>query len=300
MEKKSGYQPRGKNTEILNWLLKRVQSVPYSVSGRWAFYQCVEELGMAKSMSKDLGRLTGRARKARWNGWAPWTLRDDTRQLIQSGGGFADIEEWIDEIKKISPTYEKFSMQDSYVVVMFEAEAMRSQFVYYVSPYHIPMAPFKGDPSIDYKWRIAKFLSDLQVEYGKKPVTILYFGDYETDKNSGSRARGMTIPISALKDIEPWFYELQMKRGVDEEDLSRITFERCGLNKAQIEEWNLPSNPERPGEYQWEALSDDRAGGLIVESLKKHLNVGAILEVEEKEKADAERWRVFMNEKWRN
>lgn len=296
--KRNKYAPRKKTADILNWVLAKVEAVPYQVTVRWAFYQCVQELGLQKHDYSNFKHWLSRARKTFWNGWAPWLLIDDTRDLIKLGNGFDSFEDWVEEVKNIKPKYEKFSTQDNLMMIWFEAEAMRSQFMYYAAPYYVPMAPFRGDPGIEYKWRIAKFLDKLDEEFGPKPIIILYFGDYETDKETGSRAKGFTIPLDALKDIRPWFYELQLRRGVKEANLTTLDFKRCGLNENHIEEWDLPMNPERPGEYQWEALSDSRAGNLITDSIKNYWKMGPIQEIEKREKEDQERWKTFIDDNW--
>jgi hypothetical protein len=179
---------------------------------------------------------------------------------------------------------------------------MYSQFAHYVTPLRIPLIPFKGDTSINHKWRIAEYLASLYAKY-QKPMVALYFGDYEPFKDRGSRAKGITIPLSALKDIKQYLARLLVKKGffkdmrVSEvaEAINKIlTFERVGLNQEHITRWGLPENPERPGEYQWEALSDDQARELILGSIQKHWNIDAIKELEKRENEDASKWQEII------
>lgn len=301
------YNPRPETAELLNWLLEEIQSVPYEVTLRWAFYQAVQKKGMLKSDYARVKQYAADARKNFWNGWSPTTLVDDTRTIEKNGTGFDDFEDWLAAMKKYEPRYEIYSKQDSIVMLWFEAQAMQRQFEYYASPYRVDFAAFKGDTSINHKWKIAEFLARLYKRY-RKQIIILYFGDYEPDKNSGSRAKGLTIPKSAYNDIAVWLVSilaewniLEVKegqiyeKGGDQIPLSDIIhMKRIGLNPEHIQEWHLPENPERPGEYQWEALSDEQAGGLITEAIESFWDVLAVRENAEQENNDARKWvRMF-------
>ncbi len=292
---KRKYNPRPETAELLSWMLEEIQSVPYEVTLRWAFYQAVQKKGLLKSDYGKVKQYAAEARKNFWNGWNPTTLVDDTRKIEKRGHGYDDFKDWLNAMKEKEPVYEIYSKQDTIVTLWFEAQAMSRQFEYYASPYRVSYAAFKGDPSINFKWVIAQYLADLYKRY-RKPIVILYFGDYEANKNSGSRAKGLTIPQHAFHDIAGWFLGILerdevIKREDWEEDLSKvIRMERIGLNEEHIDEWDLPENPERPGEYQWEALSDEQAGNLITESIQRNWSTEAVNKNTEVENEDTKRW----------
>lgn len=233
-----GYKPQPKQIEILNLALEIINSVPYIPSTRWAFYQIVQRGKIAKKDVHNFDHWLSRARKSFWNGWAPDTLSDSIRHAIIRGLPHPMIPAQPDRIKD----------QKYYVELWFEARAMENQFWYYTKEYYVTMVPFGGDASIAYKWEIAKRLEGRHEQY-HKPIVILYFGD--CDK------KGFMIPESALNDIRDWCI-------VDFE------FIRCGLTLEQAKKYRLPENPERLGQYQWEALSDEQAGELILSNLKKY------------------------------
>jgi len=66
-------------------------------------------------------------------------------------------------------------------------------------------------------------------------------------------------------------------------------FIRCGLNLDQVNLYNVPENPEKPGDYQWEALSDQAAREIITGSIGQYLRQDAIMEIELQERK-AESW----------
>ncbi len=301
-ETTSNYNPSPETAKVLNWMLEEIESVPYGVTLRWAFYQCVQKLGLVKSDYGKIKSYAARARKEFWNGWRPDTLVDDTRTIYKAGHGFQNIGDWLNSLRKEEAIYEVFSRQENIVIIWFEAQAMYSQFEHYTSPYRIPLAPFKGDTSIRHKWDIAEYLAELYKQY-RKPIIILYFGDYEPHLDRGSRGKGITIPLNALKDIRKWFLiHLVWMEVIDSENneemqrqmkehLEALKFVRVGLNKEHIDKWRLPENPERPGEYQWESLGDEPARELIENAIQEYWKPGVINETIDREERDTTKWQ---------
>jgi hypothetical protein len=263
----SQYKPKEGRAEILAWCLDRVRSIPYKVTARWLFYRLVQERGFKKTEYKNFLKWTSRARKAFYRGWAPDTLVDNTRQAHKRGHGYLNVDDWMSSLKHERCVLDKYVTQENIVEAWFEAEAMCSQFSHYTGPYHVTLRPFKGDASIEYKWRIAKDLENL-ARYGK-PIVILYFGDYDP--------KGLEIPENALRDIRAWFPQ-------------PFKFIRCGINKEHISQLQLVERPEKPGAYQWEALDESAAQHLILDNLNKYWSLGAIERVREQEEQAAKLW----------
>lgn len=263
------YNPCPRVAAFLTKALEFVRSVSYPVSTRWDFYQMVQFAGLTKSDYRSFTKWTARARKSFYNGWRPDTLIDDTRGIEHHGSGFDNAEEWLERMKEQKPYFDKNNDQDVIVQVWFEAQAMIGQFQFYTKPYHVSLVPFKGDPSIHFKWTIAKRLENIASWYPGKPIMIKYFGDLDP--------KGLEIPENALKDIRAW---------------CRVPFEfeRIGLMTEHVERWNLPDNPEKPGQYQWEALPDEGAKELIVGALAPLIDVRAIKRVQKREAKVHEHW----------
>jgi len=238
--------------------LELVESVPYKVSLRWAFYALLQE-GFYSKKSDYLAwkALCARYRKQQKRGWHPTALADDTRARIYRTGGHRSVESCLDNlvgavVDGVSFDLDHFFEQRNYVELWFEAKAMAGQFKHYTDD--IDLVPFGGDPSIPFKWEIAQSLSRDERHY-RKPIVVLYFGDYDP--------KGLEILGSAVADIAAW---------------SHADFEviRCGLTLEQIERFGVPENPGKPGEYQWEALSDEAAKKIILGSLAEHIDLDLI------------------------
>ncbi len=287
------YNPHESTARVLNWLLPKVKEVPYKVPLRWAFYRCVQEMGLAKDKYDNFGDWVTEARRRMYNGWMPDTLVDDTRPIYMRGFGYDSFEDWFKTMKDENPMYHKFANQDYLPMVGYEARAMHRQFDHYLKPLHIPLAPFGGDPGPPFKWAVAKKLNAMLRKFPEKSVVLLYFGDYEPIQKTGSRGKGIRIPLDALKEIRPYFHAHQ-RAWRPEEDVVDIEFVRCGLNPEHIEKYDIPENPDRPREYQWEALDDKDAKEVIMESIDKYWDSDALQEVEGEETEDQDDWKTIL------
>lgn len=269
---KKPYKPRDETASILDRAWYHVQSVNYRVSTRWVFYRLLQDgVYSDKREYNKLKDILSDARKRFYNEWRPDTLADDTRRLIFRGAGYRDEKSLIEEmpatvadsIGEISHLFK----QDKYIEIWFEARAMSDQFSYYTSG--ITLCPFGGDPSISFKWDIAKNIENVY-KVLQKPVTILYFGDLDT--------KGKIIPISAAIDIQTWC------------DVP-FDFQICGLNKEQVKRYNVPENYEKPGDYQWEALTDEQAADIILSSIKRYIDLDLIESYKMANEALKNKWR---------
>lgn len=268
------YNPRAEVAAYLAEALKFVKSVPYDVSTRWDFYQMVQFAGLVKRDYARFKKWTAHARKSFYDGWAPDTLVDDTREIEQHGVGFDNANDWVEKMRDEKPYFDKNRGQEVIVQAWFEAQAMIGQFQHYCKSYHVSLVPFRGDPSIYFKWTIAKHLENIASWYPGKPILIKYFGDLDP--------KGLTIPDSALKDIWAWCKV-------------PFEFERVGLKKEHVKRWNLPDNPEKPGQYQWEALPDEGARELIVGALAPLIDTDKIKRAEKREDRVHKRWREALD-----
>ncbi len=273
-----GYKPQVEQAIILDRAYDLVESVPYKVTARWLFYRLLQEAYFkAKEAYKSkFLPLLSKARKCFYKKWTPETLADDTRVAVIRGDGFTSEVGFLKAVGRASCVLDKWQTQDYYVELWFEAKAMKGQFEHYTK--HITLRPFGGDASIPLKWQIAKELEEKYDQY-QTPIVILYFGDLDP--------KGLQIPISAVKDIREW-------ANVDFE------FIRCGLNPGDEVTYNIPENPDKPGTYQWEALSDEAARELITRWTDKYISQGSFQSVESLEKRITnqfhDRWLEFIGQ----
>lgn len=248
MRKPRPYRPHGTYRRWLERAWEHVQSVPYKVSLRWVFYRLLQDgICRTKEQYNNLNYALGRARKEFYKGWRPDTLADPTREPTYRATGYRDEEEIIEDLAdSLEFSLDPFFRQENYVELWFEAKVMVGQFEHYTEG--INLRPFGGHPSIPFKWQAAKELEYYDRRYSK-PIVILYFGDLDD--------AGFTIMNSAVRDVRTWC-EIGYK----------FKAVRCGLTPEQVEKYQLPENPERLGQYQWEALTDAQAAEIIRGSLE--------------------------------
>ena len=242
------YSPQPETADILRRAFLHIESVPYKVSIRWVFYRLLQEgFYSSKDDYKKLINHIGRARHAFWEGWRPDTLADETRSSIIEGDAFESVEAWIKAPDLC--VLDKWQDQDSYLEIWFEARAMVEQFKEYTK--YITLRPMGGQPSIPFKFNIAKDLD----AYEDRDVTILYFGDLDP--------AGRVIANVASEDVHRW------------SDCD-FDFVWAGLTSEQVDKYRVPENFEHPGAYQWEALADDAAAEIIHEILSEYVDQEAI------------------------
>ena len=270
------YNPNPKNAAILDWLYEKIQALPYDAIVRYAFYRVLQQYSGEKGSYGWFKDLLSKARKSQYKGWRPWTLPDDTREIVKLGSGYRSPRDWVMSMLDRSCILTKRESQDEIVIVAFEAAAMHRQFEYYARPYYVDLVPFHGDYGIDAKWKFAEYIKDLRTWYPGKFVRVLYFGDYDK--------KGRKIPESAFRDVEIWAAE----QGVPADGWS---WEWIGLNKEHVSKYNLPENFEKPGEYQWESLDDPQAKEIITSALDKYVDSNKNAEIERREEAITKKWK---------
>ena len=239
--------------------MEHIRSVSYRVSLRWVFYRLLQE-GIYGSKG-DYHRFAQQASKWRHQeleGWRPDTLEDVTRSTTYRGLSSpldpSQVVDYLDYYLEIWASESHFTYQDRYLEIWFEARAMAGQFEAYTDG--LVLRPFGGHTSIEFKYRMAKDLEEMASRFGK-PITILYFGDRDS---AGDEI--LDAAVDGPNGLRKWC-------GVDFEVI------RVGLTLDQAEQYGMPENPDKPGEYQWEALTDDQAHELIDRGLLEHLNQDA-------------------------
>lgn len=259
--KSANYKPNEKSREILTQAWAHIESVDYKTTARWLFYRLLQDgfYGKKGDYKSRFLPLLSRARHSFYQGWRPDTLADDTREPIVRGNGYPSVDDWAESITHgIYCNLSHWPRQSHYVEVWFEAKAMSAQFRWHTKG--ITLRPFSGMPSIPYKWDIAKALEEARREW-QLPITVLYFGDLDP--------MGELIPETSVADIRSW-----CKVNFD--------FVRAGLNPEDEVKYNIPENFEKPGTYQWEALEDTAAKGLIQDAVAQYVDSSVMAEIQKK------------------
>lgn len=272
------YKPNAKTAQILDRAYDILVSVPYKVSARWLFYRLLQEgfySGKDDYKNKFLPAVS-MARHEEYGQWMPDSLVDETREIIDRGNGFSSPEAWMKAVSiQLSCSLSKWDAQPEYVEIWFEARAMSNQFQHYTQ--HVTLRPMGGQPSIPYKYRAALELSEID-----KPITILYFGDLDP--------AGKMISEVVERDVRKWCAR-------------EFDFVHCGLNEEQVKLYNVPENFDKPGCFQWEALTDEAARQIIEDAVVPYIDTSLFAKVE-MEEAEVTAWFrerfLGMADEWKN
>lgn len=267
--------PNARNIAILERAVELVNSVPYDVTARWLFYglwqrgyyshqQKTEKKSAKERAYGNFCDLMSELRHSppEWQERFPISLADDRRDPIHFTDGYRTPAEWLQHTRdNIQCDVDYMSGQERYVMVAFEAEAMQSQFIHYTAGYGVSLWPFSGHASIAYKQRLAEHIAVVRRRAGV-PVIILYFGDLDPT--------GELIPETAFTHVRKW-----CEVG--------FTAYRAGLNREHVLAYDIPDDPDRPGKFQWEAVSDDAAREIITGALNSLIRLDVLNDVRRRE-----------------
>ena len=144
---------------------------------------------------------------------------------------------------------------------------MIGQFRRYASG--VTLVPFGGTYSISLMSECIKRLEAMAEKYQRPPV-ILYFGDLD---RWGIR----NIFEPARRDAQAWYS-------------GELEFIRVGLTEEQVARYHIPENPDKPGQFQWEALEDEQAEEIIVAALGEYLDFAKVRRAKELSERQTKLW----------
>ena len=101
------------------------------------------------------------------------------------------------------------------------------------------------------------------------------------------------IVKSKIRTIPHW-----PKQGVMFRDITTLLKDTEGLKhliELLVERYKdtaneIPVNPDKPGEYQWEAVTDEAAKEIIEEAISEHIDLALIDEVKEETEDQENEW----------
>jgi len=276
--------PTAANAHVLGKTIEHMNSVPYRVSLRWLFYRLLQDGTLAGKDSYN--SFKGLIAKARHSGIIqPSAIADEGRRTINLGGNFESVIDWRENFaKRLRDGFQcvdTMGLHDPYVIVAFEAKAMAAQFEAYASPYDVMLYPFGGDPSIGFKWQLTKHIKD-RLDRGQKAV-LLYFGDKDP--------KGRQIAETAMRHVRKflcWQHGWVMDPWGDNVSELAFTAYHVGLLQRHVDEFGIAEQPDKPGHYQWEALTDQQAAQLITGALNEFVDLDAMARHQQDERDQLE------------
>jgi hypothetical protein len=138
------------------------------------------------------------------------------------------------------------------VHVFCEKDAIADLVFQETAVYDVPLAVMRGDSSKTFLWECAA-----AIEEAGKPAILYFLGDYDD--------KGRDIIRSAAERIERYAPKAD------------ISWEVLAITQEQIEEYNLPTRPEKKdasrAAVELDALPPDTLRGLIRAAIAQHLPI---------------------------
>lgn len=193
---------------------------------RQTFYQLVVlgVIGKTEADYKSLGRMLVKMRET---GDIDWDWIIDLGREIQLPQMYLDTK---DALQQAAEYYrvDRQRHQPYKIVVAIESHGLGSVIWPMTAKYSVALIASGGYASASIKYKVTEQL----VEDGR-PVKMFYFGDYDPSGQDISRDWNDTIIRYAEESLSTYL---------------DMDFVHSALTPEQIEEWNLPGKPPKPGD----------------------------------------------------
>lgn len=216
---------------------------------------------------------------ARVDGLIPWEAMTDRARPFSDLSGFSDssayLRTYLDHIRD-HYTRDLMQNQAERLEIWTEKDALAAVLTRFAEPYRVSVQPCRGFGS-------GSQFDDVVRRNGKKPLRILYFGDYDPS--------GM------------WMSERDIALRLEDKHGLCVELDRIGLNRGQVR--NLTTDPQRPkptdtrsrwyiqnyGTDCWEldALPPAELGELVREAIESRINMALFEQEQEREIQDKSR-----------
>lgn len=223
--------------ELLTQVQEIINSYDFALTLRQIYYQLVARqiIPNEQRYYKKLSRLcvTGRD-----EGILPEEGFADRLRAVDKLGSWVDLNEFMQTVKR-SYRKDKWQNQDNYIEIWTEKDALRSVLTEITYKYDVALMVTRGQLSRTEVYRT----TGRYKAQGDKECHLYYCGDFDPS--------GLSIYDSIKKRI--------MDFGVF------INFERIALTQEQIEKYQLPSDPAKQSDPNYNKFVDLWGSDMVVE-----------------------------------
>jgi hypothetical protein len=184
----------------------------------------------------------------------PWNWITDSTRLMRKSASYDDLNDALDQATKY---YRRalWNDQDAYVEIWCEKDATSGIIFDVTDRYDVPLMIARGQSSRTFLHESAQYLRRVG-----KPCFIYHLGD--CDKYGKNAA---------------WNIEKRLRQYAPDAD---ITFMRLAVTDEQIEEWNLPTRPEKDGSgklvTELDSIPAWRLRELVTWAIERHIDQDAL------------------------
>ena len=229
-----------KSLRLLERVQEIIKSYDFALTLRQIYYQLVAKqiIPNQQSYYMKLSRLCVIGRD---EGILPEDAFADRLRQIDKPDSYLDLDDFMDTVKD-AYRKDKWQNQAAYIEIWTEKDALRSVLTEITYSYDVNLMIVRGQVSrtaiYESYERFAK-----KIDEGKD-CFLYYAGDFDPS--------GLSIYSSLVKRIR--------KHG---NTGKYITFERVALTPAQIEEYNLPSDPAKRKDPNYKRFIDEYGDGVV-------------------------------------
>ena len=223
--------------KLLTQVQEIINSYDFALTLRQIYYQLVARqiIPNEQKYYKKLSRLcvTGRD-----EGILPEEGFADRLRMVDKLGSWVDLNEFMQTVKR-SYRKDKWQNQDNYIEIWTEKDALRSVLTEITYKYDVVLMVTRGQLSRTEVYRT----TGRYKAQGDKECHLYYCGDFDPS--------GLSIYNSIKKRI--------MDFGIF------INFERIALTQEQIEKYQLPSDPAKQSDPNYNKFVDLWGSDMVVE-----------------------------------
>lgn len=263
-------------TQIL-LVVEDYQKQGYRLTLRQLYYQLVVK-NIFSNQQKNYAKLSQLLGEARMTGLCDWDVIEDRIRVPKFPNEWIGIPDAMETIINVYRR-QRWDDQAEYVEVWIEKDALSGVLLPITNEYHVHLLVNRGYSSISAMHDSA--IRFRRAEKNEKQCYLLYIGDLDP---SGE---------DMVRDIDNRLKEF----------FASVTVEKIALNREQVDEYQLPSNPakisdpraqryiEENGSESWEvdALPPNVLDALLRSKLDEHIDMdlyNLVIELEEKDKTE--------------
>jgi hypothetical protein len=186
------------------------------------------------------------------------------------GFGFENPAEFWERVRLDAEFYSRdlHAGQPQRVIVWCEAAGMVHQIERACSGLPVRVRSGGGMNSVTLLYeQVRQIVSD------ERPTVVLYVGDLDQ--------WGRAIEDRVADDLAAFVADLGG-------DLDSLRFQTIAITEAQAEDHGLPQNPEKPGEFQAEALPPEVLARIVREAVEAEVDHAEVAKAEAEEEAERE------------
>jgi len=199
-------------------------------------YYAVTVAGGVQKTEAGYRQVQRQVLEMRRAGLIDYDLIADNTRWVRRAPVYDTLEDWVDEsLRKLH--IDLWRDAEQRVEVWIEKDALAGVLVGVTSKWHVPLYVTRGYASETFAYEAAENALD-----DGRDFRILYLGDFDA---SG---------VQMARDLE------SRLRGFLADDARMLTFERIAVTPKQIDDWNLPSRPNKATDTRHAAFEREFPG----------------------------------------